>query len=30
MNDPTPRKPLGKLSLKRGEDNTAAAPAPKI
>ena len=30
MNDPTPRKPLGKLSLKRGEENTAAAPAPKV
>ena len=30
MNDPTPRKPLGKLSLKRGEENAAAAPAPKV
>ena len=26
MNDPTPRKPLGKLSLKRGEDTAAATP----
>ncbi len=30
MNDPTPRKSLGKLSLKRGEENTGAAPAPKV
>ncbi|WP_028919030.1 23S rRNA pseudouridine(2605) synthase RluB [Pseudoxanthomonas suwonensis] len=29
MNAPTPRKPLGKLSLKRGEE-AAAAPAAKI
>ena len=26
MNHPTPRKPLGKLSLKRGEDTAAATP----
>ena len=26
MNDSAPRKPLGKLSLKRGEDPAAAAP----